>query len=112
MTTTEQIKELGIVGAGGAGFPTYVQTGPAQQNIHRPMLPNANRSSTRIKSCCGSRARPFFKGLVTCLDMTAAKRCIIGIKAKYADLIAHLEEPTPRLTASRSWVYAISTRLG
>ena len=27
MATTEQIKELGIVGAGGAVFPTYVKLG-------------------------------------------------------------------------------------
>lgn len=94
MTTTEQIKELGIVGAGGAGFPTYVKLGSATEIFIvnaaecEPLL-HKDKELLRLKS------ETFFKGLVTCLDLTAAKRCIIGIKAKYADLIAHLEETNP-----------------
>ena len=94
MATTEQIKEFGIVGAGGAGFPTYVKLGSETEIFIvnaaecEPLL-HKDKELLRLKS------EIFFKGLVTCLDLTAAQRCIIGVKAKYTDLITHLKETNP-----------------
>ena len=94
MTTPEQIKELGIVGAGGAGFPTYVKLG-SKAEIFIVNAAECEPLLHKDKELLRLKGEIFFKGLLTCLDLTTAKRCIIGVKAKYADVISHLKEICP-----------------
>ena len=95
MTTTEQIKELGIVGAGGAGFPTYVKLGSATEIFIvnaaecEPLL-HKDKELLRLKS------ETFFKGLVNLSGSDGCQALHHRIKAKYTDLIAHLEEQPTR----------------
>ncbi len=94
MVTTEQIKEFGIVGAGGAGFPTYVKLG-SEAEIFIVNAAECEPLLHKDKELLRLRSEVFFKGLLTCLELTRSRRCIIGLKAKYADLVAHLEESNP-----------------
>ena len=94
MTTAKQIKELGIVGAGGAGFPTYVKLG-GEAEIFIVNAAECEPLLHKDKELLRHKTDIFFKGLLTCLDLTSARRCIIGIKAKYVDLISHLKNACP-----------------
>ena len=94
MATTEQIKELGIVGAGGAGFPTYVKLG-SEAEIFIVNAAECEPLLHKDKELLRRKSETFYKGLLTCLELTAAKRCIIGVKEKYADVISHLKEVCP-----------------
>jgi Na+-translocating ferredoxin:NAD+ oxidoreductase RnfC subunit len=95
MTLVQDIKSWGIVGAGGAGFPTHVKlSSPAEIFIVNaaecePLL-HKDKELLRVKT------EIFFKGLLECLKLVSAKRAIIGIKAKYRDLIAHLQRDCPK----------------
>jgi Na+-translocating ferredoxin:NAD+ oxidoreductase RnfC subunit len=90
MTMIADLKEYGIVGAGGAGFPTYVKLGsPAEV-----LLVNAAECEPLLhkdKEILAGHTERFLDGLKICRELVGAKRCIIGIKKKYADLIQKLK---------------------
>ena len=98
MVTTDQIKEFGIVGAGGAGFPTYVKL-DSEAEIFIVNAAECEPLLHKDKELLRLKTEVFYKGLLACLELTHAKRCIIGMKAKYEDLLAHLEmtNPAPEL---------------
>jgi cobalamin reductase len=86
MISTADIKEWGIVGAGGAGFPSYVKLARKAKII----IVNAAECEPLLhkdKEIFQHHSEVFFKGLDQCMALTGAQRCIIGIKAKYTDLI-------------------------
>ena len=90
MTSTIEIKEYGIVGAGGAGFPTYVKMGSPAEIL----VVNAAECEPLLhkdKEILAGHTDLFFHGLEICRDLVGAKRCIIGIKKKYTDLIQRLQ---------------------
>jgi len=89
MISTEDIKECGIVGAGGAGFPTYVKLASATEIF----IVNAAECEPLLhkdKELLLRKSDLFFRGLRECVRLTGAEKCIIGIKAKFANLVAHL----------------------
>ena len=91
MTSIAQIKEWGLVGAGGgAGFPTYVKLG-SQAKIFIVNAAECEPLLHKDKEILIHHTDIFFDGLRQCLDMTGAQQCIIGIKAKNADLIKHMQ---------------------
>lgn len=90
MISTVDIKEWGIVGAGGAGFPTYVKL----ESKAKIFIVNAAECEPLLhkdKEILEHHTEVFFKGLDQCMALTGAQRCIIGIKAKYADLIQKIQ---------------------
>ncbi len=90
MISTIEIKENGIVGAGGAGFPAYVKLG----NKADIFIVNAAECEPLLhkdKELLMHRTDFFFEGLRQCIRMVGAKRCIIGIKSKYDHVIRHLK---------------------
>ena len=94
MTTVEKIKQLGIVGAGGAGFPTYIKLS-SKAEIFIVNAAECEPLLHKDKELLRNGIGPFVKGLKICVNRVAARRCIIGIKAKYGDLIAHLQQHLP-----------------
>lgn len=87
-------RESGIVGAGGAGFPTYVKL----QSKAEIFLVNAAECEPMLKvdqQLMVSHARKLIQGIRYGMKATGAKEGIIALKAKYKKAIATL---TPLLT--------------
>jgi Na+-translocating ferredoxin:NAD+ oxidoreductase RnfC subunit len=90
MTMISELKEYGIVGAGGAGFPTYVKMGSPAEIL----MVNAAECEPLLhkdKEILARYTDRFFDGLEICRGLVGAKRCIIGIKKKYTDLVQRLQ---------------------
>ena len=89
MISTTEIKENGIVGAGGAGFPAYVKL----ENKAEVFIVNAAECEPLLhkdKEILLHRTDFFFEGLRQCIRLVGAEKCIIGIKSKYDHVIRHL----------------------
>ena len=87
----EQIREAGIVGAGGAGFPTYVKLAAQADTV----LINAAECEPLLhkdKEVLRAFANEVIAGLGIAMRLTGAQRGIIGIKEKYADVIQTVRE--------------------
>jgi len=87
----QKIKEAGVVGAGGAGFPTHVKvTSPAQTVVVNgaecePLL----RVDQQLMDF---KADKMVRGLVAVMKATEATEGIIALKSKYKSAIASLEK--------------------
>ncbi len=85
----EQVKEHGIVGAGGAGFPAHVKLASQADMI----IVNAAECEPLIhkdKEILLHHTELFLAGLKMVMEVTSAKEGIIGIKAKHTHIIEHL----------------------
>ena len=89
-----RIEELGIVGAGGGGFPTAIKlkarisTVIANAAECEPLL---HKDKELLQHC----SEPFLQGLQRAMAITGAHDGVIGIKEKYRDTIAALERKVP-----------------
>lgn len=86
-----RVKEAGIVGAGGAGFPTYVKLSSPAEIV----LVNAAECEPLLhkdKELLSRRTEQFFTGLQFLMAQVGAPKAIIGIKEKHLKLIAYLEK--------------------
>jgi len=87
----ERIKEFGIVGAGGAGFPTHVKLNAQAEVVIvngaecEPLL----RVDQQLMTVFGSE---LIEGLRIAINLTGAKKGVICLKGKYKSAIAKLGE--------------------
>ncbi|SMD14931.1 Respiratory-chain NADH dehydrogenase subunit, partial [Sporomusa malonica] len=88
------VKTAGVVGAGGAGFPTHVKLA-AQADIYivnaaecEPMLRTDQQLAARYPEL-------LLQGLTQAMEATGAKEGIIALKAKYQAAIKALEPLLP-----------------
>ena len=93
------IAELGLVGCGGAGFPTHVKL--AAKNVEA-IIVNAAECEPLLhkdKELLWHFTADFFKGLIMAMDMTGASQSFIGMKKKYSKLLDYLQKeiPDPRI---------------
>ena len=87
---TQQVRQWGIVGAGGAGFPTYVKLGATVTTV----IVNAAECEPLLhkdKELMRARPAEMIEGLALAMKETGAAEGVIGVKAKYEDVIALLE---------------------
>jgi Na+-translocating ferredoxin:NAD+ oxidoreductase RnfC subunit len=92
----EQVAQAGVVGAGGAGFPTHVKLAGKADTV----LINAAECEPLLhkdKEVLREYADQVLAGTAVAMDLVGAGRGIIGIKGKYEDVIAKL---TPLLPAN------------
>lgn len=89
---TIPLTELGLVGCGGAGFPSHVKfsaTGIVDFIVNaaecEPLL-------HKDKELLHHFSPEFFKGLLEAINLTGAKKAHIGIKKKYSNLISQMEK--------------------
>src|SRR5271168_5381567 len=93
-TSPDRIAELGIVGAGGGGFPaavkfrTQVSTVIANAAECEPLLHKDKELLHHISA-------PFLRGMHLAMQMVGAREGVVGIKEKYKDIIAALEGVAP-----------------
>jgi Na+-translocating ferredoxin:NAD+ oxidoreductase RnfC subunit len=86
----ERVRANGVVGAGGAGFPTYQKlSGSAEVAIMNaaecePLL-------HKDKEVLKHFGREVLAGFRSVADHVGASRAVVGIKEKYEDLILELE---------------------
>ncbi|HNV68564.1 MAG TPA: SLBB domain-containing protein, partial [Candidatus Ozemobacteraceae bacterium] len=95
----EALAELGLVGCGGAGFPTQVKL--AAKNIDHFIVNGAECEPLlhKDKEILKHFTDEFYAGLSLAMQLTGAKQAHIAVKKKYADLVKHLEKtlPDPRM---------------
>jgi Na+-translocating ferredoxin:NAD+ oxidoreductase RnfC subunit len=87
----EIIKNAGIVGAGGAGFPSHVKFNAQVDTL----IVNGAECEPMIhvdKLLLEYEFGKVFEGLKTAAALTGAKRIVIALKAKYKDAIKAIED--------------------
>ena len=93
-TPLDRIDELGIVGAGGGGFPTAVKL-KTQVSL---LIANAAECEPLLhkdKELLHHHAEPFLRGMQMAMELVGAREGVVGIKEKYHDIIAALESAGP-----------------
>ncbi len=91
----DNFSDLGLVGCGGAGFPTHVKL--AARNVET-LIVNAAECEPLLhkdKEILWHLTAEFFKGLISSMDLVGAKTGYIGIKKKYQSLLQYLGEKIP-----------------
>jgi len=89
------IAGAGVVGAGGAGFPTHVKLAAKADTV----LLNAAECEPLLhkdKEILRHQAEAVLDGLASAMALTGAKRAVIGIKGKYKEVIEALR---PKLSS-------------
>lgn len=87
----EKIKKAGVVGAGGAGFPTHVKV----NSKARTVLVNGAECEPLLRvdqQLMAGQASKVVMGLELVMSVTGAKEGIISLKHKYHDAISALEK--------------------
>jgi Na+-translocating ferredoxin:NAD+ oxidoreductase RnfC subunit len=88
-------RECGIVGAGGAGFPTHVKLSSSADTFAvnaaecEPLL---YKDQTILEEALPA----FIEGLMTCSAAVGARRTLVGIKDKHPHLMERLRDELPR----------------
>ena len=91
MNFLDQVREAGIVGAGGAGFPTHVKLDTQTEYLIangaecEPLL----RSDRRIME---KYAKEIVRAMKAAAEQTGAKKLVIATKEHYADAVAALKK--------------------
>lgn len=90
----EQVKQAGIIGAGGGGFPTHVKLQAKVDTI----IANGSECEPLLSSdrtMMVQKPELLIEGLQAAMQATGAKQGIIGLKGHYKDAIAALEKVLP-----------------
>jgi Na+-translocating ferredoxin:NAD+ oxidoreductase RnfC subunit len=93
-TSPARLAELGIVGAGGGGFPAAVKFGAKVSTV----IANAAECEPLLhkdKELLHHVSGPFLRGMELAMEMAGAREGVIGIKEKYQEIIAALEAAAP-----------------
>jgi Na+-translocating ferredoxin:NAD+ oxidoreductase RnfC subunit len=93
-TSPDRLEELGIVGAGGGGFPAAVKF-KTQVSL---VIANAAECEPLLhkdKELLHHSAEPFLRGMKMAMEMVGAREGAIGIKEKYHEIIEALEQQVP-----------------
>lgn len=91
---TGRLEELGIVGAGGGGFPAAVKFKARVGTV----IANAAECEPLLhkdKELLQHHATPFLSGMVKVMEIVGAAEGVIGIKEKYHEIIESLEREAP-----------------
>lgn len=91
----EAVRQSGVVGAGGGGFPTHVKL----QTPAEVVIVNAAECEPLLhkdKEILQAHAEKVIEGLELAMQAVSAAKGIIGIKAKHAELIGSLRPMLPK----------------
>ena len=93
-SSLHEIAEAGVVGAGGAGFPTHVKLAGKADTV----LINAAECEPLLhkdKELLRAYADEVLEGLAVSMELVGASRGVIGVKGKYEDVIELLQQKLP-----------------
>jgi Na+-translocating ferredoxin:NAD+ oxidoreductase RnfC subunit len=88
--TIQDIQNMGIVGAGGAGFPTHIKL----QSRPEFLILNAVECEPLLhkdKELLLNETASVLEGFRMAMDLTGARQGIIGIKAKHGTVLKHVQ---------------------
>lgn len=86
----EKIRRAGVVGAGGAGFPTYVK---AESRVE-VVIANGAECEPLIfanKELMKNKAQDVLFGLTAMVRLTGAQKGILAVKKKHAEVLAEVK---------------------
>jgi Na+-translocating ferredoxin:NAD+ oxidoreductase RnfC subunit len=92
---SDPIRENGVVGSGGAGFPTSIKLSAKVDTF----IVNAAECEPLLhkdKELLKHHSGPVLQGLRMAMNLVRAKRGILGIKEKYEDVIESLSRQLPQ----------------
>ena len=87
----EIVQEAGVVGAGGAGFPTHVKINAQVEYI----VVNGAECEPLLRvdqQLMATRGEEMLQGLKAVMEATGATKALIGLKKKYDEAIAFFEQ--------------------
>ncbi len=94
--TLEEVAEAGVVGAGGAGFPTHAKLAGKADTVlvnAAECEPLLHKDKEVLREC----ADEVLEGLAAAMELVGAERGVVGIKGKYVEVIDVLK---PKLSAN------------
>ncbi len=96
-TIIEAARKAGIVGAGGAGFPTHIKL---QVKVNALIINGAECEPllANDKAQIVHNTSDLLRGIELAVKATGAKRAVIAIKNKYKDVISHLRKRSGSVT--------------
>ncbi|MDP2852175.1 MAG: electron transport complex subunit RsxC [Gallionella sp.] len=110
--TRDYLRDCGIVGLGGAGFPSHVKLGPGEKGIETLILNGAECEPwiTCDDRLMRERADMILAGGSIMRHVTGARRILIGIEDNKPQAIDSMRAAVQRLGESDIEVVAIPTR--
>jgi len=107
------IREAGIVGMGGAGFPSYIKLNPGPAKTLNTLILNGAECEPYI-TCDAmlmqERARAIIDGLLIMRHAVQAKRCLIGIEDNKPEAIKAINDALTLQEKTIVDVIAVPTR--
>lgn len=91
----EIVRKNGIIGMGGAGFPTYCKLNPPKDKMCDMFIVNAAECEPYLNAdyrAMMEYGEKFVKAVSYILDVTGMKRAIIGIESNKPDALKKLSE--------------------
>jgi Na+-translocating ferredoxin:NAD+ oxidoreductase RnfC subunit len=92
----ERVRAAGVVGAGGAGFPTHVKCGAPADTV----IANGAECEPLLrcdKAVLHAHAEEVLTGLGALAAATGARRAVLAVKGHYRDLVAHVRRVAARV---------------
>ncbi len=86
-----RIKDAGVVGAGGAGFPTHIKA-EAKAEIVIANGAECEPLLQKDKEIMRTRAEAVLAGLELMVSATGAAKGVLGVKAKHKELVSDLKK--------------------
>lgn len=102
----EKVKNAGVVGAGGAGFPTHVKLDSKVKNL----IINAASCEPLITAdfaLIKTRTDDFLKAITLVTDIIEAKESVIAIKNKHRDIINLLKNSLKKYKDDRIKIHIL-----
>jgi Na+-translocating ferredoxin:NAD+ oxidoreductase RnfC subunit len=99
MKKIDLIRKAGVIGAGGAGFPTYAKLGAKADFV----IVNGAECEPLIRvdqQLMELRADDLVSGVMIALEATGASKALVGVKGKHSAAIAALNEAISEAGAS------------
>lgn len=103
MTFSESVQNAGVVGAGGAGFPSHVKTASAVEYV----IGNGAECEPLLHKDLELMIRepePVVEGLRLLMKSTGAKKACIGIKRKYEEKLSGLSAALEKAGIKATWL--------
>ncbi len=109
----DALRDAGVVGLGGAVFPSHLKVNPGKQGHLDTLVINGAECEPFI-TCddMQMRQRPdgIIKGAAILRDLTQAKQVLIGIEDNKPEAVAIMRAAVDRLQAERIEIVAVPTR--
>ncbi|MBI2521145.1 MAG: SLBB domain-containing protein [Bdellovibrio sp.] len=93
------VRAAGIVGAGGAGFPSYLKLQPPKGTVIETVIANGSECEPLLhtdKTLLRTKAHLVVDGVRLSMQAVGAKEGIIGIKGHYQDVVKAVTAALPK----------------